>query len=339
MMIAAPKFREQMEAIRESKIPVVPLSQVMEWKKGRANIPQECIVITMDDGWVGVYTYAFPILKEMGFPFTVYLYKNYVNIGGRSMTWAQIKEMMQHGCEVGSHSVSHEALTRKAGRTEEQYQQWLISEIQDSKTFLETNLPGTKITSFAYPFGNHNDEIAALTLQLGYENGVTVNSSKVAHDTPDAKLGRYIIHGDNDGNFRLATSFRSRGGEVGTGKVLAVDQKDEQGVPLVQLQPPPNSVITERQPVIRADLSRLGQVVPESIKMRLSGFGLVPFSFDPQTFIVSYRLPIKLRRPDCSITLSFQRAAGQPEEIIHWAFKLDLAAAYLPAEPAADQQP
>jgi peptidoglycan/xylan/chitin deacetylase (PgdA/CDA1 family) len=38
----------------------------------------------MDDGWEGVYTYAYPVLKEYGFPFTIYLYKKYVNIGGRS---------------------------------------------------------------------------------------------------------------------------------------------------------------------------------------------------------------------------------------------------------------
>lgn len=339
MIIAAPKFREQMQAIKDSKIPVIPLSQVMEWKKGRTNIPEECIVITMDDGWEGVYTYAYPVLKEFGFPFTIYLYKKYVNIGGRSMTWEQIKEMMQHGCEVGSHSVSHEALTRKAGKTEEQYQAWLLAELKESKEFLETNLPGTRIASFAYPFGNHTDDIANLALQVGYDNGVTVNNAKVAFDTANGKLGRYIIHGESDGNFKLATSFRSRGGELGTGKVIAVDAKDEQGNTLVELLPKPGSTITERQPVIQANLARLGQIMPESIKVRLSGFGLVPASFDPQTFIVSYRLPVKLRRTDYSITLMFQRAAEQPEELINWHFKVDLAASYLPPEPVTPTAP
>ena len=112
MLIAGSKFREQMQAIKDSQIPVVSLSDVMAWKKGEKNIPQESIVITFDDGWEGVYTYAYPVLKEFGFPFTVYLYKKYVNIGGRSMSWDQIKEMMQHGCEIGSHSVSHESLKR-----------------------------------------------------------------------------------------------------------------------------------------------------------------------------------------------------------------------------------
>lgn len=94
MIISAPKFREQMQAIKDSGIPVIPLSDVLAWRKGEKNIPEESLVITMDDGYNGVYQYAYPVLKEFGFPFTIYCYKNYVNIGGRSLTWAQIKEMM-----------------------------------------------------------------------------------------------------------------------------------------------------------------------------------------------------------------------------------------------------
>ena len=333
MIISEPKFREQMKAIKESKIPVVPLSLVMEWKKGRANIPEECIVITMDDGWQGVYTYAYPVLKEYGFPFTVYLYKNYVNIGGRSMTWAQIKEMMEHGCEVGSHSVSHDALTRKSGRNDADYQQWLLTELKDSKEFLETNLPGARISSFAYPFGNHTDDIAALCLQVGYDNAITVNNAKVTFETPNAKLGRYIIHGETDGNFRLATSFRSRGGDIGSGKVIAADAKDESGNKLVDLLPAPESVTSERKPVISANLSRLGPIDPTTITMRVSGMGLVPVDYDPATGIVSYQPPIRVRRRDMSVTLSFKRAPDQPVELINWNFKIDLAASYLPTEP------
>ena len=75
MLIAAPKFRAQMQAIKDSKIPVISLSEMMAWKRGEKNIPEEAIVITMDDGWEGVYTYAYPVLKEFGFPFTIYIYK------------------------------------------------------------------------------------------------------------------------------------------------------------------------------------------------------------------------------------------------------------------------
>ncbi len=331
MLIAASKFRAQMQAIKDSKIPVISLSEMMAWKHGEKNIPEEAIVITMDDGWEGVYTYAFPVLKEFGFPFTIYIYKKYVGGGGRSMSWDQIKEMMQHGCEVGSHSVSHESLKKKPkNKTDAEVQQWIVGELKDSRDFLEENLH-VKVPSFAYPYGNFDDAIMQTGLQIGYESLVTVNGQKVTWDTPNGKLGRYIIHGDNDINFKLATSFRGRG-DVGSNKFLVADAKNDKGEQLIQLKPKPDTVITERRPLIEADLKKLGTIMPESIKLRIGGLGTVPVDYDPATMVVRFQFPYKLRREDCAVSLSFQRAPAQPVEVVSWHFKIDLAAAYLPAQ-------
>jgi peptidoglycan/xylan/chitin deacetylase (PgdA/CDA1 family) len=332
MLISSSKFREQMQAIKDSKIPVISLSDVMAWKRGEKNIPEESIVITMDDGWEGVYTFAYPVLKEFGFPFTVYLYKKYVNIGGRSMSWDQIKEMMQHGCEVGSHSVSHESLKKrpKNAKTEADVQQWVLSELKDSREFLEQNLK-IKCTSFAYPYGNFDDAIMETGLQIGYESLVTVNGQKVTWDTPNGKLGRYIVHGDSDTNFKLATSFRGRG-DVGSNKFLVADAKNDQGEQLIQLSPKPDAVVTDRMPLIEANLSKLGTILPESIKLRIAGLGTVPVEYDAATMTVRYQFPYKLRREECALSLSFQRDPAQPAEVVSWRFKIDLAAAYLPAK-------
>ncbi|MEY4483762.1 MAG: hypothetical protein RL693_1214, partial [Verrucomicrobiota bacterium] len=108
MMVSMPVFRAQMQALKDANIPVIPMSDVLAWKKGEKNIPEEAVVITLDDGWLGVHELAFPILKEFGYPFTIYLYKKYVNSGGRSMTIAQINEMLKYGAELGSHSISHQ---------------------------------------------------------------------------------------------------------------------------------------------------------------------------------------------------------------------------------------
>lgn len=333
MLIAADRFRQQMKAIKDSKIPVIPMRDLLAWKKGEKNIPDEAIVVTMDDGWVGVYQYAFPVMKEFGFPFTVYLYQKYVNSGGRSMTWDQIREMMAFGAEVGSHSVSHENMTSKRDkkhkeRTDAEQQLWLLGELKDSKEFLEKNLK-VPVTSFAYPFGNHNEVIVQTAQQVGYETAVTVSPQKVTWDTPMARLSRYIVHGDSDTNFKMATSFHGRG-DAGSEHILAADAKDAEGNELVDLKPAPNSSVIDRRPTIEANLTRLGSIEPSSIKMRISGIGGVPAQFDPATFIVKYQVPHKIRREDCAVSLSFKRDATQPEEVVTWKFKIDLAASYLP---------
>jgi peptidoglycan/xylan/chitin deacetylase (PgdA/CDA1 family) len=328
MLINGTKFAEQMKAIKDAGIPVIPLSDVLEWRKGKKNIPEEAIVITMDDGWEGVHTFAYPVLKEYGFPFTIYLYKKYVNIGGRSLSWEQIREMMKNGCDVGSHSVSHESLRGKKNRTEADQQLWLLGELKDSKEFLEKNL-GIACTSFAYPFGIFDESTTELAHQVGYETLITVNNQKVTWDTPLGKLGRYIIHGDSDTNFKLATSFRGRG-DVSSSHFLTSSAKDDKGHALVELSPVPEELIKERQPIITARLARLGTVIPETVRLRVAGLGTVPARYDPTTMTVTYQLPYKLRREDCAVTLNFKRAADQPDEVVGWRFKIDLAAAYVP---------
>jgi peptidoglycan/xylan/chitin deacetylase (PgdA/CDA1 family) len=330
MLIAGSKFREQMQVIKDSQIPVVSLADVMAWKKGEKNIPQESIVITFDDGWEGVYTYAYPVLKEFGFPFTVYLYKKYVNIGGRSMNWDQIKEMMQHGCEIGSHSVSHESLKKKpkGKMSDADFQQWVLSELKDSREFLEQNLK-VKIPSFAYPYGIFDDAIMETGLQIGYESLVTVNGQKVGWETPNGKLGRYIIHGDSDTNFKLATSFRGRG-DVASNKFLLADAKDESGKLIVELTPKPDATITDRRPMIEASLANVGAVLPESVKLRIGGLGTVPALYDEASKSVRYQFPYRIRREEVVASLTFQRQDATQAEIINWRFKVDLAASYTP---------
>ena len=97
MLIPTSKFREQMEAVKASKIPVITLAKFLAWRRGEAELPPQSILLTMDDGWRSVYTEAFPIMKEFQFPFTVYLYKNYVGSsrGGRAMSYAMIQEMIK----------------------------------------------------------------------------------------------------------------------------------------------------------------------------------------------------------------------------------------------------
>src|SRR5690606_35508059 len=86
---------------------VISLEDFLAWRQGSKTLPEHCILLTLDDGWKSVYTDAFPILKEFNYPFSLYLYKNYVDLGAKSLTTPMIKEMMQAGASIGSHSVSH----------------------------------------------------------------------------------------------------------------------------------------------------------------------------------------------------------------------------------------
>ncbi len=329
-------FRNQMQALKDAELPVISMRQYLNWKQGKGKIPNECVMITIDDGWKATHTLAMPVMKEFDYPFTVFLYKNYIGVGGRSLTHEEIRELAANGGTISSHSVSHENMSSKGGRSEAAYLEWLRVELEESYEFLVENFgdTGALEKTFAFPYGIYNDQVLELAEEYGYEACFTVNGKKTDWEVEDMEVGRYVVHGTTLANFDPAISFGG-GNITSTGRKLMTASKDETGEkqsPLVTVLPPANSTIGNRLPLIEVDLSKLDGVVADSISMRITGFGKVPHAFDPDSGIVSYQIPQRLRSEECGVQLGFRHAGNTEAEIIGWNFTIDLTADYLSDE-------
>jgi len=104
------------------------MKDLLAWRKGEKAIPSKSTVITIDDEWNSQYYVAWPILKEFGYPFTLFVYTQWVNTGGKAMTWNQLEEMRDAGVDIEAHTVSHHDL-RHAPRGQD-YTSWLHNEIR-----------------------------------------------------------------------------------------------------------------------------------------------------------------------------------------------------------------
>jgi peptidoglycan/xylan/chitin deacetylase (PgdA/CDA1 family) len=70
-------FRKRMEYLRRERYPILPLRDALDaLTAGR--LPPCSTVITMDDGWRGVYTVGLPLIQELEIPVTVYVTTYYV---------------------------------------------------------------------------------------------------------------------------------------------------------------------------------------------------------------------------------------------------------------------
>jgi len=78
------------------------------------------VVLTFDDGFEDVYDHAWPLLRRLGLPFTIYLASGYVGgtmrwegatakgVPGRGLSWADLRTMVDSGlCTVGNHTHTH----------------------------------------------------------------------------------------------------------------------------------------------------------------------------------------------------------------------------------------
>lgn len=324
MRIHADKFRKQMELIRQFGISVISLEDFDAWKRGEKPIPEKSILITVDDGWKSFHQHAFPVLKEFNYPFTLFLYKNYVDGGGRAMTTPMIKEMMEHGGTIGSHSVSHPypvVFKKKKREGAKAYERFLRHEIGESGKFLRQRFKAPVLT-YSYPGGFVTQEMPPLVSELGYRYAFTIEPGKVKYDTPDTALPRFMILGNYDRIFEFATDF---GGDRQAGAVTGLLQTTEHPV-----LPEPGSMVASRLPRITADLSKVEDLDPETLEMRVSGFTKVPAGFDPETKRYSWQVQRPLRRPTCQVSVHWRNLEGErPETPLRWTFQIDREAAYL----------
>jgi peptidoglycan/xylan/chitin deacetylase (PgdA/CDA1 family) len=326
MRIRTDKFRRQMQTLRDRGITVISLADFIAWKKndGSKTIPEKSALITIDDGWRSVYTDAFPILREFNYPFTLYLYKNYIDGGNKSLSSTMIREMIGAGATIGSHSVTHpypKAVKNQQRQGSEVYNAYLQKEIGDSKRFLESKF-GVTVSSYVYPGGFFTPEMFPIARESGYAHMFTVLPGKITLSSPDETLPRYIILGSHDHIFELATNFNEA-----PGKQPDLIQPQETAYPV---QPASGATVSARMPVISADLSQVEGLDSSTLVMKVAGFGQVPAVYDEQMKSFSWQVNRRLRQPVCSVSVTWKKISGEPADPpLNWSFKIDLATAYM----------
>ena len=326
-------FRDQMQALKDARLEVITMADFLSWRRGEKDIPDPSVVITMDDGWKSVHKLALPVLKEFGYPFTIFLYKRFVNGGGRALTTAEIRDIMANKGGVGSHSVSHPLPSKIKGllkKSPEEADTFLRMEMKDSKQFLEDIL-AVPIRTYAYPGGYNTEREQEIGKEAGYEALFTVNPARVTWDMPAGRLPRYIILGNDpaDSNFRRAVSSRGTSG----GDLAKALLGGPEGEALVSTTPKPDATVAERLPLIEVDVTKLTGIDPASVVMKIAGLGTVPAVFDAAAGKISYQMREALRSNECQVYLTFKRAAEPKPDGVNWRFAVDLVAHYLPEPP------
>jgi hypothetical protein len=198
-----------------------------------------------------------------------------------------------------------------------QYEQWVRNEVVGSKELLEQRL-GIKVNCFAVPFGNYNEHVKELARNAGYEAMFTVYGQPITFTSPLDAIGRYAIEANKPKVF--ADAMKMIGTSTGGAAAVAeVGPKD------LATQPADGETVRSALPLIKANLSGVGQIEPGSVQMRVSGLGVVPANYDQKSGTVSYQVTQKLRDKSCTVILS-AKSAGKKVET-HWTFGIEEGAA------------
>ena len=258
--ISAELFEEHLKFLKNNGYNVISMKKYLSFLDGVESIPDNSVIITIDDGYKSIYDIAFPLLKRYNFPATVYIYS--VFFGGRNnLNESNIKEMTKYGIDIGCHSYTHPILTkRKNSWSDEEYISFLEKEIVKSKIYLESKLK-MPLETFAYPYGLYSKDVIYMIKKAGYRAAFSVVSGMNTQETSRYSLHRTMI-------------FNSTGVE-NLKKIL-----NKKPIKVKDIYPADSDVLEDRTPEIRAYLITDMNINTATIKIKLNNKELKDVSYD-----------------------------------------------------------
>ncbi|MDO4676467.1 MAG: polysaccharide deacetylase family protein [Anaerobiospirillum succiniciproducens] len=192
-------FKKHMQLLKDNGYRTVTFKELAEdhLLTKRFDKGNKFVVLTFDDGYEDNYRVMFPILKEFGAKAVIFLLSeskynewdvnNPHNPEKRFdlMSEEQVKEMAAYGVEFGAHTKTHPYLSSLP--IEEAREQ-----IVQCKQKLEQTY-GQQFITFAYPYGDLNDEVKSEVRKAGFTFAVSTDSGEINVDSDLFQIRRIGI--------------------------------------------------------------------------------------------------------------------------------------------------
>jgi peptidoglycan/xylan/chitin deacetylase (PgdA/CDA1 family) len=167
LLVTPERFAQQMQYLHDHGFTTITLDDWMSARAGWTELPTHPVILTFDDGRLGVYRNAFPVLRRNGQKAILFLISGEVGrIVKGYLDWAMVREMQSTGLVTfGSHTVHHVELSLASP-------QRALMELSYSKMVIQRNT-GRRCDYFCYPYGKYSAWVAKLVGAAGYRAATT----------------------------------------------------------------------------------------------------------------------------------------------------------------------
>ena len=189
LSVSQEKFERQTRWLARKGYAGIRPADWLAWLLHRNPLPSKPVLLTFDDGYADFPDYALPVLLRYGFRAVVFVVTGWIGArnswdGAPLMTAHQIRQCSAHGMEFGAHSRTHPDLTSLSGTQ-------LREEIAGSGEDLSAII-GTRVTSFAYPYGFWSEEVRA-RVRESFDLAFTCEEGLNQIDTDPLLLRRTMV--------------------------------------------------------------------------------------------------------------------------------------------------
>jgi peptidoglycan/xylan/chitin deacetylase (PgdA/CDA1 family) len=195
LVLGVDAFTEQMKYLKANGYRVVSVGEFVEWLHFRRQLPKKTVVLTFDDGYRSFKEYAYPVLKDLRFTATLFVYTDYVGAGRNALAWDDLKALAAEGFDVQAHSKSHADLRRGEQETEAQYARRMGAELTEPPRVLARSL-GRPISFLAYPYGRVDDAVLGKVKDGGYQAAFTVRRESNAAFVDLLRISRSQVYSE-----------------------------------------------------------------------------------------------------------------------------------------------
>ena len=167
------QFDAHLERLQNGDFTVWPLPRIVEYMQSGKPLPDRTVAITIDDAYLSVYEEAWPRLKALNMPFTLFVATQPIDANRYGyMTWDQIRELQSAGATIGSQTRTHPHMHQISIEQSK-------SEIAESNARFIAEL-GMRPSLFAYPYGEYDMQVVQAVKDAGFTAAFGQNSG-IAH--------------------------------------------------------------------------------------------------------------------------------------------------------------
>jgi peptidoglycan/xylan/chitin deacetylase (PgdA/CDA1 family) len=195
LVLGVDAFTEQMKYLKTNGFRVVSLAEFVEWLQLRRQLPKKTVVLTFDDGYRSFRDHAYPVLKELHFTATLFVYTDYVGAGRNALNWDDLRALATEGFDVQAHSKSHGDLRRGDHESDAQYARRMQAELIDAPRLLARSL-GRPVSFLAYPYGRVDEAVLAKVKDHGYQAAFTVRRESNAAFADVLRISRSQVYAE-----------------------------------------------------------------------------------------------------------------------------------------------
>jgi len=197
------QFEAHIAELKSGPYTVLPVSEIVDAIRTGRDLPDRTVGITVDDGYLSIYTEAFPRLQAAGLPFTVFVSTDPIDRGFSGfVSWDQIREMRDAGVTIGAHTATHLHMpANTVARNREDMTRANARYVEELGSVPEL---------FAYPFGEARLGIQELVREIGHEAAFGQHSAPLDASSDPLYMPRFALNeafGNMD-RFRLVTNTR-----------------------------------------------------------------------------------------------------------------------------------